>query len=495
MERITEFTDISSTESFLKSLINYHNDIADDNNYERINKNYEFIAKMIPYKASIMDIMKKIVIGGNNYDKELLKTYKDSRGYQIMRMRSNETVYKGLPWLYPSKNTIPEVAENEVHPHIYTGIYQATHTALLLGGGVNAYTITKDLRLLVMNSHNMQQLIKEYINKLPVNDQHASYYKTLKSLIKSVYVTADKSLSVDNGMQIMTLLAYITNALGYDGTYADEATTLYKNKEYMLNTNVLAERQPQKKYDWESWEWPSNFIMPIHTFNFNVQDYLKETIGFNVYNFYKKMMIPNVKLNDSFDIGTLNVNNFKSINTKDSPQVCIRGVIDIMKENKLGFLVLQRVEKIFAQEFNSLSIAESLVLFNHTSGLSVISTSKIEVIDSGDDYIMFTHYNHGKCKFLCTELNGNNKIKTLEKLAKLKPNVILGSLNINKYDKGEYKYLSNMGYATNDIDLESTTVSNDVADYILTQLPTTLSTCVALNYHYSNHRLVVGKFY
>ena len=50
-----------------------------------------------------------------------------------------------------------------------------------------------------------------------------------------------------------------------------------------------------------------------------------------------------------------------------------------------------------------------------------------------------------------------------------------------------------MFYALNNLNIDSTTPFNTQTDYILTKIPRILTDCMAANYKYSDHKLVLGK--
>lgn len=492
-----EYSDISATESF------YYK-IAKEDNY-RIMKNYEFLLKIIDTKTPIVNILQKIV-SGQDIDKELtIKSYRDSRNYEILRVRNARVIYKGCPWFYPSSFKHMEVPDNEVYPHLYTTINQATSTALAQGGGVNAYTITKDLRLLVLNKYNINKLIKEYLKSLVKGPSNQEYFTKLKTLLVNKYVgTVD--ISIRENLEISKLIAYLTNALGYDGSFAEDNTFLYKKNEYMINTSVLVQRQSTDKYDWEQWNVHSDFLLSIDIFNLNIKYYLQQNIGFIIYNFYRKMLLPSIKIDDKFDFGTLNVNMFHSINSKDTIENCIKAIVDIIKEYNLKFICLEQIDPDYITELNNLAEAEHLFITDKrpskvSSSNCIISTCKVDILettmlpDSGY-YLIFKHPHFDNKRILITDLSENkgSKTKQLNILKAANADIIFGDISINQYNDKDYKYLSSMGYILNDVYMESTTPCNGTVDYIMTKLPEALSTCTTVNYKYSDHRLVLGKY-
>lgn len=480
--KVEEYSDISATETFYSTLP----DSAD----ERISKNYEAILKLIDKHTPIINIFKKII-----EDKKCVSqiekgaVYKDSRGLELYRLHKGDIIYKGLPWFYPHTFTHMEIKENEVYPHLYSSLLPATYVTMVEGGGLNAYSIVKELRLLCLTSQNISRIVKTYLEPLISGHNNLDYYNYIKNHIME---PTDSNAS----FEVLKFYAFLTNALGYDGTYAEGTnTTVYQGNEYMLNTSILGHRQATHKYDWETWGMDAEYILPIETFNLNIKDYLTKNVGFSIYNFYKKMLLATLKIDDKFDFATLNVNHFQSINAKDSVKNCIGAAIGLMKEYDLRFLCLQNSD-INDELTTNLVEAETLHIVNRGK-CGIISTARIDIVDADteDNHIVFAHPHFRGKKFInvnATEVE--DKRKYLKKLGDMRPDVILGTLGINRYNEKDYAQISAIGYATNDTDMESTSADDDIVDYILTRLPKVLSICMVSNYKYSNHRLVLGKY-
>lgn len=441
-------------------------DIITKNEYYRLCRNYEALINIIEVDKKIITILKKAISKEEIKVKDS-KIYVDSRGYELSKIPKDTKIYKALPWFYTT----------EEGNDIYSEVQQATYNAMLLGGGVNCYITKEELRIFLLNDKNINKLIKDYIKKLQNdNNKNNEYYKEISSLLN----TLDSSnLDKNKYDALYKFLSMVIKCLGYDGTYINKNTMLYDKSEYMIVSTDKISRFNSDKYDWEQWGI-SDYILPNDTFILNTKDYLSSMIGFDVYNFYKKMLMPSVKLEEEFDIGTVNVSKFNSINEMDTLNNCIKGIIDSFKSYSLKILCLQEIDTKYINELTSLLEAENLHASINNS-LCVVSKGKLELIPSNNS-VTFVHPNYKNKKFMniCT-----NNIETL------KPDnsdVIIGTIAT-----GHSKKLSTMGYATNDINMEPTTVSNEIDEYILTKLPSTLSLCVSVNYKYSNHRLVLGK--
>jgi hypothetical protein len=441
-------------------------DIITKNDYYRLCKNYEALINIIEVDKQIINVLKKAISKEEIKSKDL-KIYVDSRGYELFKISKDTKIYKASPWFYTT----------EQGDDIYSEIQQATYNAMLLGGGVNCYITKEELRIFLLNDKNINRLIKDYIKKLQNNNnKNNEYYKEITSLLNSI---DSSTLDKNKYHALYKFLSMIIKCLGYDGTYINKNTMLYDKSEYMIVSMDKISRFNSDKYDWEQWG-VSDFILPNDTFMLNTKYYLSSMIGFDSYNFYKKMLIPSVKLEEEFDIGTINVNKFNSINSIDTLNNCIKGIIDAFKNYSLKILCLQEIDTKVINELTSLLEAENLYASINNS-LCVVSKGKLELIPS-NNAVTFNHPNYKKTKFMniCTD--------NIEALKPDNSDVIIGTIAVSSYKK-----LSTMGYSTNDINMEPTTVSNEINDYILTKLPNTLSLCVSVNYKYSNHRLVLGK--
>ena len=218
------------------------------------------------------------------------------------------------------------------------------------------------------------------------------------------------------------------------------------------------------------------------------------------------MLLPSIKLEDKFDFGTLNVNMFHSINSKDSTKACIGAIVEVIKDYDLKFICLEQIDPQYIVELNTLAEAENLFITdkrpsNATSSNCIISTCKVDILETSmlpysGYYLIFKHPHFDNKRILVTDLseNSGSKIAQLDALKGTNADIIFGDIGINQYDHKEYRYLSTMGYAPNDTDMELTTPDNGTVDYIMTRLPITLSMCAAVNYKYSDHRLVLGKY-
>lgn len=450
-----EYSDLSATETFYPTIT--------DNIHDRMVKNYETIIKLIDNKCSIIPIFRDIVMN-NEITTQNIKTYKDSRQMEIYRLPQGSLLYKGLPWFYPHTMTHMEVKESDNFPHLFSSIKPATKVALILGGGINAYKTSKELRLLCLNDHNYKLIMNEYVNNLTKNKKsdNIEYYNYIKNKMSKI-----QEASTSDRMEVLNFLSNLTNALGYDGTYCSGSTAIYDSTEYMINRSTLTERIPTNDYDWHSWDIIPEFIIPIETFNLNLAGYIQKNIGFSVYNFYKKMLLPSVKITDKFDFATLDVNNFQSINAKDSKSACMKACIDLMKEYDLRFICLQ----------NATDLSDDIDLGNlHVSTrgkCTVISTSKVSIDSSDDNHMIFTH----------PHFRGKTMANVVSNVPNITSDVIMGITGNKRKD-----------YALNDMDLEPTSPNNITDNYILTKLPKVLPICMSINYKYSNHRIVIAKY-
>ena len=500
IDDIREHSDINFAET-------YYDIISTEDKY-RINKNYEIFISIIDESRHIIKILKEVVESKLIESKTSHTTYKDNSNFEILRLKKDSKIYKGLPWFYPStfKNTKIE-DDGLLYPQIYSEILPAAKVALLQGGGVNCYIVSRDLRLFVLNDLNVKNLIKKYLNPLLKHSSNKEYFSKIIDIINKKYIKNDNSKGdIIENMEIMKLIKLVIKYLGYDGTYALENTCIYSNNEYMINDNLLLNRYNSDKYDWEQWKINEDFLLDINSFNMNLEYYLKDNIGLIVYEFYKKMLSPSIKLENQFDFGTLNVNMFHSINSKDSIKDCIEGIKECILTYKLKFLCVQNIDIKYIQQLSSLLEAENLCICQtrpkgYNKSHCIISKSKLEIIDiitlpNYGYYITFTHPNYKDMTFLTTSLNTDQYIKKeqIDTLKISKADVIMGTLGINYYQKDNYKHMSSIGYSVNDNDLEATSPSDGIIDYILLKLPLTLSICIAMNYKYSNHRLVLGKF-
>jgi hypothetical protein len=172
----------------------------------------------------------------------------------------------------------------------------------------------------------------------------------------------------------------------------------------------------------------------------------------------------------------------------------------------LKFICLEQIDPQYIVELNNLAEAEHLFITDKrptkaSSSNCIISTCKVDILETtmlphSGYYLIFTHPHFNNKRMLVTDLSENegSKIEQLNVLKGTNADIIFGDIDINQYNDKEYKHLSTIGYAPNDIDMELTTPDNGTVDYIMTKLPSVLSMCAAVNYKYSDHRLVLGKY-
>ena len=343
----------------------------------------------------------------------------------------------------------------------------------------------------------------------------------------------------EEDLPISNLIIMMTDALGYDGTYTSQITNPFtwlgtNHLEIVLGRQDNIERDGENKYDWTNWGIEKDFVLPIEEFDYNFEGFQNKNYDFGIYNFYKRMLVPTILNYDSYDFGTINVHYFDSINTKLTKEDCIRGAISIMNKLELKFLCLQEVDYLDTELLDKIVTAAGLYTSvgdfekEHYSSNTlrlgdrlhnaVISTAKLTILDNKllpearigkpRHFIKFKHPNYKDITFLTTHLaiipksakrvftcdkNTEVRLKQLIEIKKSDPDIILGDLNITKGDQVEFNALSGMFYALNNLNIESTTPFNNQTDYILSKIPRILKDCMAINYKYSDHKLIVGK--
>ena len=486
-----------------------------------ININYEALEKVINRDSKINSIFKNII--NKNIDISSLElTEKTRNGYRYNKIKEGSKVYLPRQWFYPIDHTLDT-------PSYYCfDIYTASVFALYYCGGVHAYTMTQNVRLLILDKETVIKIIKDILNPLIRNKNNSTkgsitYYRYMKLYLKQEFemlgytelqelekITSDE---VGGNYPTNYFLSLVANKLDFDGVIYVKRRGIYElvksGLKMFLNSSKLIRRQPTNKYDWTNWGL-DNYIVPITEFELNVEHFGKKDIGFNAYNFYRNSTLPSIKITDEYDFGTLNINQLISINKIHTKDDCMKALINFFKIHKLKFICLQEVRYGDAATFNKFIEAEGLyssvgdfekLHFKQDDVCNiVVSTSKLIILNNellpGEDkkhFILFRHPNYSNKSFVNTQLSkGDNKIKQLNRLKEVSTDYILGNLNIVK-GSDDYSTLQALGFALNNDNIYGTTLDGIQTDYILSKLPSVLQSVVTVNYKYSDHKALIGK--
>ncbi len=539
-------------------------------------KNYETIMKLIGKQTKIAVVFKKLVDLKCIQDMPPIpkkSVTADVKGYNIIKLKKDTNIYRAASWFYPI--THKPAGMHTFYPDVQTAAF-FTLTTL---GGIETYKTTNELRLLFLeDKDNLNKIIANFID--PIIDKkpesrNKEFYIFLRDIIRFKYDLENKpteerikeiklrhglnvvsigktvetvvsfpSIHCNNGVVSTTVyrneedipiakfMAYIIEILGYDGTYSHQQSNIYswvgqRHSEInlMIKDGQLI-RDITDVYDWNNWEIDKDFLLPATEFDFNFRDFGRKNDNYRMYKFYKKMREQTITSVD-YDMCTLNVNKFRSINLKHSTEEAIAAVFQLFEKYKLKFICIQEVMTEHHKKLNE--IAERKGLFTSISKFErdefesaphnvVISTAKIEILANKllphpelggkRHYIHFKHPHFsgktilnthltifdsvGKSLLVCDK-NIEARIKQLIALKTVNADYILGDLNITQHDSIDFQSLGALMYSLNNRNIENTTAFNNQPDYIMSKLPEILTDVTAINYKYSDHRPVLGK--
>lgn len=485
-----------------------------------IDVNYEALEKVIDKNSRINLIFKNIINKKTNF---LLPEpdHKVKRGYKYDKIKGGTKVYIPKQWFYPIDHTINNP------PHYCHDIYTASVFALYYCGGIHAYTLIKDIKLLILDTDAVIKIIKDILDPLISNKGNLTkgsitYYRYIKLYLKQEFemltpterielqrITSD---DVIGNYPTDNFLSTVTKILRFDGVMCIKRRGIYQlvqnGLKMILNSSEWLRRHPTNKYDWTNWGL-DNYIVPITEFELNVKYFGKKNIGFSAYNFYRNST-PSIKITEEYDFGTLNINQLISINKAHTKDDCMKVLIDFIKIHGLKFISLQDVRYGDTKTFNKFIETEGMYssvgdferqYFKDDDVCNVVvSTSKIVILNNellpGEGkkhFILFRHPNYNNISFVNTQLSkGKDRIKQLNRLKEVSADYIMGNLNIIK---GSYEYdtLQSLGYALNNDRIYGTTLNDIQVDYILSKLPNILESVVTINYNYSDHKVLIGK--
>lgn len=335
----------------------------------------------------------------------------------------------------------------------------------------------------------------------------------------------------EDDIPIATFISYIINLLGYDGTYTRQQRNPFiaagvQHLEININNCAeVLERLTKDPYDWINWGIDSSYLLPYSEFSLS-----RDMWGINNYHkgylFYKKMLLPSVKSSPTYDYGVLKTNNFIAINEYFNKTECMKQAVALVDKFKLKFICLNGIESDTLDEFLKIVKEEKL----HTSITDfetndtciktynvVVSSKPLDIL--GKEVLpeprisrsrYYVHFKHPDTKntYIATELamfgsvggthffcdkNREVRIRQLIAIKAKNPDVILGTMHISLHSIPDYKALSGMMYALNNGEIDYTNLNGSQTEYIMTKLPMILSNCDAINYKYSNCRVVLGK--
>ena len=482
---------------------------------KNITINYEQFKNLINKDHKIINIFKNVINETISSPKLDFNKKIDRHGNEYSIIKKDSKVYQSKYWFYPDGyNSNPQ--DFFIQSNYCFDINTASILALYKCGGIHAYRIIHDIKLLILNQKLVNKIIKKFIDPLIRKSiKHESFYQYIKIYLKlemKIESSLDlkevkniKSNEISGDFCTSTFLSFISHILGYQGILYTKKGGIYdlsKNGfKILINDKNIFKRDVNNKYDWINWGI-NEYILPIEEFNLNT---VYNNVGFNVYNFYRSNLQYSIKVSEEYDFGTLNVNKLVSINKLYDKDHCIKAIIIFIKTHKLKFICIQDILYKDVKTFNKFVMAENLYSsigdfekHNFTDNdlcNIVVSTSKLIIIDislfidSRQYFVVFKHPNFRNITFVNTKLNN---IKQLRQLTDNNSNYILGNFDIIK-GTSEYKYLQSIGYALNNDQIFGTNVDNTQTDYILSKLPKVLTSVVAINYKYSNHKSVIAK--
>jgi uncharacterized membrane protein len=285
-------------------------------------------------------------------------------------------------------------------------------------------------------------------------------------------------------------------------------------EEYFIVNYDKLERDLQDPYDvttWGKYIWNNtseNTLIINNTFK-------------NDYFVYDKFYNSFIEPVGCYDIITLNVNNFISINNNDAEELCITHLFEFIQHHVKLCMCVQEIK--FTRLNKIIDLCKVRGLFHSCSAISSIYNSHVNIIISkvpihileinslinvknfahARQYTLFTIENISE-KFLTTQLelypslyhmknpstiNSIIRLKQMHQIFELAPDFIIGDLNIAYYNNYDLKFLtSRYSINCNPID-RKTTAYGTTTDYICSKYPKVYDTFV-INYKYSDHNAV-----
>ena len=476
------------------------------------NMNYESLERVINRDHKINLIFKNIIKNIKTEVSQTTFTERTMMGYRYNKIGEGSKVYIPRQWFYPESI---QMSDSQYCFDIYT----ASAFALYYCGGVHAYTLTKDVKLLILDKETVTKLINEIIDPLMMNKNKSvngsmTYYYYIKLYLKYELdmlnctelrdLNKVKSTGVDGNYPTEHFLSSFAEKMGFDGVIHIGRKGIYKLIEnglkIVINSPSSLKRRITNKYDWSNWGL-DNYIVPITEFELNVDHFGKRNIGFSAYNFYQSSLLPCIKTAEEYDFGTLNINQLISINKRHTKDECMKALIGFINKHKLKFICLQECRYGDIPTFNKFIEANGMYssvgdferkYFTDNDVCNVVvSTSNLIILNNellpGDNkkhFILFRHPNYRGKTFINTQLSCAEQLNVIKKNS---ADYILGNLNISR------PVLQTLGYAINSDSIYGTTLNNIQTDFILSKLPVVLQSVVAINYKYSHHKALIGK--
>lgn len=439
----------------------------------------------------------------------------------------------------------------------------AASYAVMRGGDILAYKWKSPPKLLVLNKETLEQISKLVVDD-PILERLLFYFKlkfdmlgdtkerdrlfakfaNFKSFSFTISDYLPESSNILCGEQcqdtnlvgtfllddlVYSFLTLLCIKYGYDGTRLDCTKTKFifagvlHNEYYIINQDKLI-RDKTNKYDVNNWMhhlWGEGKLLkynPNLVINcaFSNEDFCHDM-------FYNSFY----ETSDVYDIATLNVHHFESINMNDTEDECMDGLIQFAKTNVKFFVCVQEIkQEQIPQLIEKIEKANLYHTFDNFEGKDnlehlanvVISHKPINILEKKflksqkfrekyRYYILFQVDGINQ-KFACTHLeiissvkkirnpqtyNATIRVYQIHQLIKLSPDFIIGDLNINIANRAEMVYISNY-YSMNVANhTEYTTPYNNRVDYICSKYPNIYDTFI-VPYKYSDHRAVCMNF-
>ena len=491
---------------------------------DTININYEQYIKIIDKECKIINILKEVIKHKAGLKSLNYKNKTDSRGYQYITLGVGSKLYQGDNWFYP-KDSVDYSNNFQVHPYYFYDLYTATAFALYKCGGISAFVLVQEVKLLIADRHSIQKIIDTFIEPL-LNKKstcsYRNYFKYIKLFLKQEHniISSNELYELEKFTVTETkgnyctsyFMAYVSKILGYDGILFPDVSGIYNlvthSIKIILNQHTLFNRQTKNKYDWTNWG--------IHSFVFNIkefdlhEEYIGKNEGFKAFHFYRDSLLPSIKTDGNYDFGTLNIHRLVSINKLYDKDICMKALLSFIKKHKLKFMCIQNMRYDDARVFNKFLSAEKLYssigdferkYFKESDVCNmVISSCNPIILDNQlltgnrHHFILFKHTNYPYTFLNTTLVEGNEntqwRMQQLKQIAKIAPDYIIGTLNIIK-GTVDYTLLKGIGYSLNSDEIYGTTMNNLQTDYILSKIPKVITNIVTLNYKCSDHKAII----